>query len=135
MAKPYILIVDDDALSMKMLSVQLSVIFKDKFRYLTALSVSDAWALIDAELKNNNLLPSVVITDWMMPDVRGDKFLIQLLRRFPEVPVLLFSGRADEEVLQEFTEHKNYAGIIPKPWDGKTSLEKLFTLLNFKPIT
>jgi CheY-like chemotaxis protein len=132
MAKPYILIVDDDALSMKMLSVQLSVIFKEEFRYMTALSVTDAWALIEEELKENNLLPVVVITDWMMPDIRGDKFLIQLLGRFPKVPVLLFSSRVDDEVLEEFAEHKNYAGIIPKPWDGKTSLEKLFTLLDYK---
>jgi CheY-like chemotaxis protein len=46
-------------------------------------------------------LPDLVICDYKMPGMNGKEFLHHMCREFPTVPVIVFTGMADETLANE----------------------------------
>ena len=47
---------------------------------------------IDALVKLRATLPDVIIPDLQMPRMSGEEFIVVVRRRFPQIPVIIFSG-------------------------------------------
>ena len=56
---------------------------------------------IDALVKLRGTLPHVIISDLQMPRMSGIEFIVVVLRRFPQIPVIVFSGSAQGELPAE----------------------------------
>ncbi|MHC4872079.1 MAG: response regulator [Planctomycetota bacterium] len=66
-----------------------------------------------------------LITDYNMPGIRGDRFLKQVQKEFPDLPCLVITGFASKEVITELAKTAHVARILSKPWDKQVLLETL----------
>jgi CheY-like chemotaxis protein len=110
-----ILCVDDEAPILKVLKEQLKRLFGNQYTYEVAQSAAEAWIVID-ELEQEEVQILIIVSDWLMPNVKGDEFLAQVHQRFPEVVNVMLTGQADEAAINRAKEHANLYACIHKPW-------------------
>ncbi len=110
------LLVDDDKTVLDSLRGQLRRAFGDGYLYETAENVPEAWEVID-ELHDDGLRTVVVVSDWLMPGVRGDQFLLEVRQRFPGVVRILLTGQADAEAIERAINDAQVSKVFHKPWD------------------
>jgi CheY-like chemotaxis protein len=124
MVNKAILWVDDERIVLLSLRDQIAKHFGDRFRYEVAESVPEAWEVI-AELGLDEVKLLVIVSDWLMPGIRGDEFLIQVHQRLPEVITVLLSGQADPAAIERARLEANLFAYLAKPWDEATLLQTI----------
>lgn len=116
MASRAILCVDDERIVLFSLRDQLAKHFGDRYHCEIAESTDEAWEVIE-ELYEERVKILVIVSDWLMPGMRGDEFLIQVYQRFPEIVTVLLTGHADESAIERATQEANlFASCVTKPW-------------------
>lgn len=115
MSMSAILCVDDEAIIRTSLKEQLRRRFGDRYLYETADSASDAWAVID-ELCTEDIDILIIVSDWLMPGIKGDEFLVQVHRRHPKIATVLLTGQADEASIARARRDANLHACLHKPW-------------------
>lgn len=110
-----ILCVDDERIVLVSLRDQISKHFGDRYRYEVAESADEAWEVIE-ELCAEAIKVLVIVSDWLMPGMRGDEFLIQVHERFPSIVTVLLTGHADEAAISQARQYANLHAYIAKPW-------------------
>jgi DNA-binding NtrC family response regulator len=115
MAKAAILCVDDEAPILKVLKEQLKRCFGNEYIYEVAQSAEEAWIVID-ELEQEGIPVLTIFSDWLMPNVKGDEFLAEVHRRFPEVVTVMLTGQADDAAIDRARKDANLYACIYKPW-------------------
>ncbi|GIV24727.1 MAG: hypothetical protein KatS3mg026_0419 [Bacteroidia bacterium] len=113
--KRAILCVDDEKIVLDSLQEQLRSTFGDQFEYEIAESVDEAWEVIE-DLVSQGYEMVLVISDWLMPRVKGDTFLIELHQRYPETVTIMLTGQADPEAVENAFQNANLYAYIRKPW-------------------
>lgn len=117
-----ILCVDDDAiigLTMKQLlksRLQGSCTIEVVMRAPEALEVAE-------ELRAEGYEIAVVITDWLMPSMKGDELIYEMRRRYPDVKSVLVSGHADAEAVQQLMSSDAKTAFLRKPWRNEELVE------------
>ncbi len=114
-AKRAILCVDDEKIVLDSLQDQLRSTFGDDFEYEIAESVDEAWEVIE-DLVSQGYEMVLVISDWLMPRVKGDTFLIELHQKYPETVTIMLTGQADPEAVENAYQNANLYAYIRKPW-------------------
>jgi CheY-like chemotaxis protein len=115
MTEAAILCVDDEAPILKVLKEQLKRSFGDRYIYEVAQSVEEAWTVID-EMEEDQVQILVIVSDWLMPNVRGDEFLVQVHQRFPKIIKVMLTGQADEAAIERAKQEANLHACLHKPW-------------------
>ncbi|UZE96034.1 response regulator [Alkalimarinus alittae] len=115
MSKPFILCVDDDRTILMSLRAQLRYCLGTKFSYEIAESAEEAWEVINEIFDVGDEL-AVVISDCLMPKVKGDALLIALHEKYPRVVKIMLTGHADPDVIERVNEKANLAACLTKPW-------------------
>lgn len=118
MAKRAILCVDDEAIILIALKQELKIHFGDRFTYETAINALDALKAIE-ELSAEGIEIAVVISDWRMPGMKGDEFLIRVHQRDPKIATFMITGQADDAAVARATELGKIRACIRKPWSGR----------------
>jgi DNA-binding NtrC family response regulator len=113
--KAAILCVDDEKIVLDSLQEQLESTFGDRFQYEIAESVDEAWEVIE-DLVSDDYKMVLVISDWLMPRVKGDTFLIDVHKKFPEAVTIMLTGQADPDAVQNAMDNANLYAYIKKPW-------------------
>ena len=124
MAKPMILCVDDEAVVLNSLKIQLKNAFLDDYVYELAESADEAWEIIQ-ELHDEEIDLIVIVSDWLMPGVKGDEFLIGIHERFPQVVKVMLTGQADSSAIERAQTEANLYRYIPKPWNQDELIETI----------
>lgn len=119
-----ILCVDDDHIILGSLKIQLMQEFNDEYIIETAESADEALEILDF-LNEKNINTLVVITDWLMPEMKGDELLVEINKQFPKVAKIMLSGQAQEEAIQNAFKQGNMQFFLSKPWDKKDLIEKI----------
>jgi DNA-binding NtrC family response regulator len=119
-----ILFVDDEILVLSSLKYQVKRHFGTRFRYETANDAGEAWEIIE-ELTQENIEILIIISDWLMPKIKGDEFLKQVHIRFPDVKKVIISGQADEDSIQRLFQEIDLHSYIRKPWDERELLDTI----------
>jgi len=120
-----ILIVDDEAIILLALKNDLKQYFGEKYSIETALSAEEGFGVID-DLSANGVKIIVIISDWLMPGMKGDEFLIKVKRSNPDIITIMITGHADAEAITRAKMEAGLAACINKPW----SSEQLFTVIS-----
>ncbi|HNX59187.1 MAG TPA: response regulator [Spirochaetota bacterium] len=115
MTKQAILCVDDEAIIVMSLSQEIRSHFHDRFIYETALSAEEAFSIID-ELTKEGIRLIMVISDWLMPGMKGDEFLSVVRQTHPDTKTLLVTGHAPREVIEKMKDDAIVNAILIKPW-------------------
>ncbi len=131
MSKPVILCVDDEKVILHSLKTQLKAAFGDTYIYEIAEDGNDALELIN-ELNQDETTIILIVSDWLMPGMKGDELLIRVHEQFPRVIKILLTGQADPQAIIRAQEQANLHCCLSKPWSEaellatiKSGLEKI----------
>ena len=119
-----LLSVDDDLIVLKALKDQLHASHGKLHVIEVAQSADEALELLD-ELAGQGLRPLVVISDWLMPGMKGDDFLIEAYQRFPHVVTILLSGQTGSDTLEKVRSRANLHEFIGKPWEEQALIDAI----------
>jgi DNA-binding NtrC family response regulator len=129
MSDAAVLCVDDEAPILRALKEQLNRCFGNRYIYEVAQSVEEAWTVIH-ELEEDGINILIIVSDWLMPNVRGDEFLIELHQRFPHVVTIMLTGQADVEAIDRAKQQANLYACIHKPWTEQELQQVISNALN-----
>lgn len=124
MSKAVILCVDDERIVLDSLRTQLSSSFGNNYIYEAAEDGEEALDLIQ-ELSEDNVSIVVIISDWLMPGMKGDELLIRIHEQFPKVVKILLTGQADEVAINRAKEFANLHCCLSKPWSATELMETI----------
>lgn len=116
MSKGYIICVDDEVSVLETLQEQLRERFGRTHEIEIASSAESALELIDEILESGEVI-EVIISDQVMPGMKGDKFLEEIHKKLPDAIKILLTGQAG---LDSAIRAINYGGLsryIEKPWN------------------
>ena len=105
-----ILAVDDDTLVTSALNTLFRLENIKNFELFNSPVEALEW------LKNNK--PSVIISDFMMPEMNGLEFLTHAKELYPNVSMILLTGYADKENAIRAINEVGLYRYIEKPWDN-----------------
>lgn len=129
MTEVAILCVDDEIVILEVLQEQISRHFGEQFLYEAAESAEEALEIIE-ELTDGGVKIVVIVSDWLMPGMRGDEFLVQVHQQFGDITKILLTGQADGEAIERAKREANLYSCIHKPWRQEELLETITTALN-----
>lgn len=124
MDRPTIVCVDDESSILAAVRTQLRDHLGAAYDIETALSGSEALELIDELIEDSVAIP-LVVSDEIMPEMRGHLFLQEVHKRLPETRTVLMTGQAGLDAVVFAVNNANLFHYIPKPW---ASLDLLLTV-------
>lgn len=124
MSKPFILCVDDEKVVLQSLKAQLRKAFGDTYSYEIAEDANDALDLID-ELNEEDISILLIISDWLMPGMKGDEFLIRVHEKFPKIVKIMLTGQADDSAIERAQQSANLYRCLFKPWSEFELIEAI----------
>lgn len=125
-ARVIVLCVDDEKTVLSSLRQELEFFFQGKLTIELAESAEEGLEIME-ELAASKRMPELVISDHLMPGMKGDAFLAELHRRYPSLQRMLLSGLsapAEEGNLLPPDTH-----ILHKPWDAQQLRQALVALI------
>jgi serine phosphatase RsbU (regulator of sigma subunit) len=116
MSKPYILCVDDEKIVLDSLKTQLRRKFGDSYEIEIAESGEEALEIIQEFVENSAAL-HLIISDQIMPGMKGDEFLTHAYAVLPKTIKILLTGQASVEAVGNAVNNAKLYRYISKPWD------------------
>lgn len=117
-----ILCVDDEPIILISLKQELKKKFGNRFNYETAMNADEAMEIVD-ELASSGINVILILSDWLMPGVKGDEFLIQVHKKYPNIQSILITGHADEKAMERVKKEAGTYTVLPKPWNSSQLME------------
>ncbi|MDA8427608.1 MAG: response regulator [Treponema sp.] len=119
-----ILCVDDEAIIVLALKQELKAHYGERFVYETALTAEEALDII-RELGSEGVRLILVISDWLMPGMKGDEFLRVVKESHPGVKAILVTGQACAETIESLLESGTADGVLMKPWRKSELMDRI----------
>jgi two-component system NtrC family sensor kinase len=116
MVKPVILCVDDEHILLESLRDELRDTFEQRFLIEIADGGENALELVQELLEEGFEIP-LVISDYIMPDMRGDELLRKIHERLPKTLKVMLTGQATIEAVSNAVKHAKLYRYIAKPWE------------------
>lgn len=117
MSKKAILFVDDEILILQSLKAQVKKHLGDQYRYEFAESADEAWEVIEELHEEDEMKILIVVSDWLMPGIKGDELLIRIHQQFPDIVKVMLTGHADDDAVERAKQEANLYRCLRKPWD------------------
>ncbi|MEP7196378.1 MAG: response regulator [Saprospiraceae bacterium] len=111
-----IVCVDDEKIVLDSLNSQLSRNFGNNFNYEFAESAEEALEIIDQLRGEDPELIYVVISDWLMPGMKGDELLEEVRKKIDNVKTILLTGHVENKIIQDIENSGKGIKVIFKPW-------------------
>src|SRR5713101_8455218 len=111
---PLVLVVDDDPRVREFVRINLEL---EGYQVREAERAEEALAVIEDQV------PDLVLLDVVMPGTDGWQMLQSMQERFGSIPVVMFSGKVDEQTVGEAAS-RGAEGFIGKPFDPQQLIER-----------
>ena len=115
MGKPTILCIDDEMLVLTSLRDALSQMFGTDYRIEIAASGEEALEVITELVQSHTEIP-LIISDQMMPGVKGDELLAKIHQIYPRTLKVMLTGQASAEAVGNAVNQADLFRYIAKPW-------------------
>jgi PAS domain S-box-containing protein len=115
MKKPVIICIDDEPDVLNSLKIELRKAVGDRCIIETAEGGQDALDLL-ADLQADEYEIALVVSDYIMPDIKGDELLRQIHEQSPSTLKIMLTGQADLEAVSNAIKYAKLYRYIPKPW-------------------
>lgn len=132
MSNKAILCVDDESIILLALTQELKNVFGNSFLYEKAISAELAFQIID-ELVEDGIELVLIISDWLMPGIKGDEFLELISDRQPGIKAIMITGQADAEAVERAKCNDNVKAILRKPWSPEELVAIIRTHCDIEP--
>jgi serine phosphatase RsbU (regulator of sigma subunit)/CheY-like chemotaxis protein len=116
MSKPVILCVDDEPSVLHGIRQELERYFQDDYLIEIAESGEEGLGYLTEALAEGRIIP-VILSDQLMPGMKGDELFMQVNRLAPQIKKILMTGQATAEQVGNALNQGNLYRYIPKPWD------------------
>ncbi|MCC3529122.1 MAG: response regulator [Microcoleus sp. PH2017_22_RUC_O_B] len=138
MKKPVIVCIDDEPDVLNSLKIELKKAIGDRCIIETAEGGEDALELLE-DLQADEYEIALVLSDYIMPDIKGDELLKKIHERSPETLTIMLTGQADLEALSNAIKYAKLYRYIPKPWQNEdlklTVVEAIHSYLQDQKLT
>jgi CheY-like chemotaxis protein len=124
MSKAVILCVDDELMVLETLEMELQKAFGERYHYEFAESAEEALEII-TELDSQHTEILVIISDWLMPCMKGDEFLITVHQQFPRIIKVMLTGQADNAAIDRTRNKANLYSYVSKPWVNQNLIDTI----------
>jgi DNA-binding NtrC family response regulator len=124
MSKKAILCVDDEVIIILSLIQELKFHLGDDYRIESAVNPKEAIAVIE-DLKKEEYTDIMLISDWLMPGVNGNEFLLTVKDRYPAIKTVLITGQANENIIEKIIVETGVLSVLTKPWNSKELLDSV----------
>lgn len=124
MEKGIMLCVDDEIIVLNALKDQLRRAFGNDFLIDLAESAEEALELLDEMAQEGHTL-LVIVSDWLMPGMKGDEFLIEAHKRFPTVVKIMLSGQAEGAAVERARKEAGLHEFLSKPWNAESLIQTI----------
>lgn len=115
MKKKGILCIDDEPMILESLKEQIEANFGQELIYETAQNADEALEVLQ-EMQENGVDILVMVSDWLMPGMKGDEFLVKAHKAFPGIIPIMLTGHATDEAIENAQRNANLFSCISKPW-------------------
>lgn len=119
-----ILCVDDEKIVLDSLKSQIKKHFGGRYAYEFAQSVEEAWEVID-ELVDDGTEILIIVSDWLMPDIKGDQFLIEVHQKYPKIVKVMLTGQADQAAIERAETQADLYRYLSKPWTEEELIDTI----------
>lgn len=119
-----ILCVDDEIIILLSLIQELKENFGNRFFYEKATNAADALTTID-ELASEGIKVILIISDWLMPGIKGDVFLEEVRKKYPEIKSIMITGQADQDAINRVQQNRSVLSVFKKPWNSRELVETI----------
>ncbi len=116
MAKPVIVIVDDEPQVLNAVNRDLRQHYKGEYRFIRAGSGEEALEAVH-QLKQRNEMVALFLSDQRMPGMTGTQFLTEALKFYPSARKVLLTAYADTTAAIESINTIGLDYYLMKPWD------------------
>jgi len=116
MAKPVIVVVDDEPHVLNSIERDLRQHFRDSYRLIKAIGGQEALEATRS-LKQRNAQIALFLVDQRMPRMTGTEFLLQARRLFPDAAKVLLTAYADTDAAITSINEVELDFYLMKPWD------------------
>lgn len=116
MSKPIIICVDDEAIILDSLRNILFQEFGNNYNIEIAESGEEALEIFEDEKRNGNDIP-LIISDYIMPKMKGDSLLIEIQKKDNNILKILLTGQATLDGVINCFHHAKLYRYIGKPWE------------------
>ncbi len=123
-----IICVDDEKSILTGLHQQILRAYPENVLIEFAQSAEEALEIVD-EFNENNIDLKLIITDQMMPGMKGHQLIEELNQKSPDVKCILLTGYAETEVIDNLNSG-NLLSCLNKPWDQNELIEQIQKVLN-----
>ncbi len=113
-----IICIDDEKMMLSVLYEQLTEWFGKNYKIEKALSGEEALEIVDRCVRNDETI-SVVISDYVMPVMKGDELLIEIRKRDPKIKKIMLTGYTSVSGIISAINQAGLYRFISKPWDQK----------------
>ncbi|BDA77713.1 response regulator [Leptospira kobayashii] len=128
MSKSVFLCVDDESSILGALKEQLRSAFGLSYIYETAESAEEAIEIID-EYERPDETIVIIVSDWLMPGMKGDEFFIKINNTYPKIKKILLTGQADPESIDRAKNIGKVQVVLAKPWTQDSLIQSIQGLL------
>ncbi|MBE9115678.1 response regulator [Lusitaniella coriacea LEGE 07157] len=111
-----IICVDDETVVLESLKEQLKRHLDDCHEIELAESGEEALEIIE-DLHAEGIDIPLVISDQIMPGMKGDELLIEIHSLYPKIMKIMLTGQASADAVGNALNGANLYHYIPKPWD------------------
>ena len=115
-----ILAVDDELIILDSIRIQLEKNYNTKYLLEFAESADEALEIVDA-LTNSGVNILLVISDYLMPGMKGDEFATILKQKYPDVNIVMLTGQITTEASTTLLDKNIILKLISKPWQENGS--------------
>lgn len=116
--KPVVICVDDEPIILESLKIELKKALGEEHLLETAEGGEDALELVEELLAEGREIVAV-ISDYLMPNIKGDELLKQIHRISPKTIKIMLTGQADLEAVANTIKHAKLYRYIAKPWQSE----------------
>jgi PAS domain S-box-containing protein len=116
--KPVIICVDDEPIILESLKIELKKALGEEHLIETAEGGEDALELVEELLEEGSEIVAV-ISDYLMPNIKGDELLKQIHHISPKTVNIMLTGQADLEAVANTIKHAKLYRYISKPWQSE----------------
>lgn len=117
-----ILCVDDEGVILLSLKFLLKGAFGNEYRIESAYGVDEALEILESTGREGVEI-RLLLTDWLMPGRKGDDLIREVRRTRPDLPCILLTGQAEEEVLAALVRENLVRAVFRKPWNERRLLD------------
>ncbi|MEQ8975293.1 MAG: PAS domain S-box protein [Coleofasciculus sp. C1-SOL-03] len=117
MVKQVIICVDDEKTVLSSLKAELKEAIDKKYLIEIAEAGEEALELVEELLEDGYEIP-LIISDHIMPGMKGDELLKQVHRLSPKTLKIMLTGQADIEAIGNAIKYAKLYRYIAKPWQS-----------------